>query len=173
MDNSAAIAFDKHVKDRVDEQTRSIMSVVERQTRHLAAMCLQMPEHFSFAQSGDIRAVHSNYLRAILASTVAKHVSLSFSLARAAHLLSKRVEEIKEAPLRKVVARKFLNNTPTEQAKIHCNFEQTSGNAFYSGRGPIVFGGPTSTPDTVKVIVEVYCPNAIRPRHKGWEKPVD
>ncbi len=35
-----------------------------------------------------------------------------------------------------------------------------------------MFGGPTSTPDTAKVLVKVLGPNAIGARYKGREKPV-
>jgi len=80
MDDAAISTFEKRIKDRVNARNRSIMDVVERQTASLAAMCDQMPDHFSFSDVDDIRVLQNNYLRAILASTAVKHVSLSLSL---------------------------------------------------------------------------------------------
>lgn len=76
----ASIVFAEHVKIEVDQQTRSIMTVVEQQTGHLESMLHQMPQHFSLAPTDNIRALHNRYVKAILASTAAKHVSLSLSL---------------------------------------------------------------------------------------------
>ena len=53
---------------------------MERHTGHLESMLHQVPQHFSLAPTRRLRALHNRYVKAILASTAAKHVSLSLSL---------------------------------------------------------------------------------------------
>jgi hypothetical protein len=77
------ITFSDEIRNKVDEQTRSMMTLCERSTNELWLMLDNMTEHFVFPPPADVRDVHNNYVRAILASTAAKDVSLSTSLIEA------------------------------------------------------------------------------------------
>jgi hypothetical protein len=74
------ITFSDEIRERVNGQTRSIMSTCERTLPLLWSAVDQMPQHFVMSASGDIRDQHNNYVRAILARTAAKQVSLTLGL---------------------------------------------------------------------------------------------
>lgn len=78
-----APAFSNEIRDKVDERTCSMMTLYERITVELLSATDSMTEHLLFPPPNDIREAHNNYIRAILASTAAKHVSLTTSLIEA------------------------------------------------------------------------------------------
>lgn len=77
------VNFSDEIRNRVDKRTCSMMSVCERSTATLWSAVDHMTEHLLFPQPDEIRDVHNNYVRAILASTAAKHVSLTTTLIEA------------------------------------------------------------------------------------------
>ena len=77
------VTFSPEIYAKVSETTRLTMKYCENGAASLWLTLDQMTEHFSLSSKGDIRDVHNNHLRAILASTSAKHVSLSISLIEA------------------------------------------------------------------------------------------
>jgi hypothetical protein len=78
------IKFSDEIRKRVDDRTRSVMAVCEEGLPYLWSALDQMPEHFVLATPGDdVRRYHNNYVKAILASTSAKQVSLTLGLIEA------------------------------------------------------------------------------------------
>jgi hypothetical protein len=75
--------FSDAIRDQVDERTRAIMSNYEGSTAQLWLALDQMTDHFVVTVHEDIRDRHNNYVRAILASTSAKQVSLAIGLIEA------------------------------------------------------------------------------------------
>ena len=75
--------FSNEVRSKVDERTRSMMGVCEKSTAELLSALDAMTDHLLFPPPSDIREAHNNYVRGILASTAAKHVSLMMTLIEA------------------------------------------------------------------------------------------
>jgi hypothetical protein len=80
--NSATdqFVFTGEIRDKVDPRTRSIMDTFEKQLISLRSGIDQQSEHYSFSPFKDIRETHNNLIKAILASTGAKYVSLSLTI---------------------------------------------------------------------------------------------
>lgn len=72
--------FSDAIRATVDPRTRSIMDTFEGQQTSLKSAIDQQTGHFSLSQAVDIRETHNNFVKAILASTGTKYVSLSLSL---------------------------------------------------------------------------------------------
>jgi hypothetical protein len=79
------LKFSEDVRSRVSERDRSMMTICEQSTASLLSAVEAMTEHFLIPAPGDVRDVHNNYVRAILASTSAKLVSLTVTLIEAAN----------------------------------------------------------------------------------------
>lgn len=75
--------FSDEIRNQADERTRLIMKVCEESSVPLKSALDQMTSHFVFMNYDDIRELHNNYVRAILASTAAKQISLTTSLIEA------------------------------------------------------------------------------------------
>lgn len=75
--------FSNDVRERVSAQTASLMNAFEKEQNHLHLVLEELPTHFSLVISDDIRDDHNSLVRAILASTSAKYVTLSMSLVEA------------------------------------------------------------------------------------------
>src|SRR5258708_35232611 len=80
---STPVKFSDSIRDQVDERTCAIMSNYEGSTAQLWLALDQMTDHFVVTVREDIRDCHNNYVRAILASTSAKQVSLAIGLIEA------------------------------------------------------------------------------------------
>jgi hypothetical protein len=72
--------FSDPIRATVDLQTRLIMDTFEGQQSSLKSAIDQQTGHFSLSPAADIRETHNNFVKAILASTGAKYLSLSLSL---------------------------------------------------------------------------------------------
>jgi hypothetical protein len=66
------LKFSEEIRSRVSERDRSMMTICEQSVAALWSSVDSMTEHFLIPAPGDIREVHNNYVRAILASTSAK-----------------------------------------------------------------------------------------------------
>jgi hypothetical protein len=71
----ASVRFSREIHGKMSEMTRSTMVFCEGSAARLGTALDQMTEHFLIPARGDVRDVHNNYVRAILASTSAKHVA--------------------------------------------------------------------------------------------------
>jgi hypothetical protein len=80
---SASVKFSEAIRSQVDERTRSIMTVCEESTATLMLALDQMAEHLVVTTYEDVRELHNNYVRAIMASTAAKEISLTTTLIEA------------------------------------------------------------------------------------------
>jgi hypothetical protein len=75
--------FSDAIRNRMDERTRSIMTACEGYVVELASGLDRIHPHLVLSVYDDIRELHNNYVRGILASTAAKQMSLTTGLIEA------------------------------------------------------------------------------------------